>query len=143
MANWSCVQHCGACCHLDPSERPDVQNYLSDEEWALYQSLVGPEGWCIHFDSATRQCEIYAERPQFCRVTPEVFQRLYEVPPEELNDFAIACCQEQIAAVYGDRSLEQLRFERAIYGNHSDTHDAHADSRHNESRPAATFDAES
>jgi uncharacterized protein len=114
MANWCCVQQCGACCHLDPAERPEVQDYLTPEEWAHYLSLVGADGWCIHFDGVTRRCRIYKERPQFCRVQPDVFQRLYGVEPEELNEFAIACCREQIDAVYGDRSLESLRFEREI-----------------------------
>ena len=121
MATWRCIQQCGACCHLDPAERPDVQTYLSPTEWALYLSLVGPDGWCIHFDRATRQCGIYEQRPQFCRVTPAVFERLYGIEPDELNEFAIACCHEQIAAVYGDLSLEQLRFERAILGPAADS----------------------
>ena len=120
MANWCCIQQCGACCHLDPAERPEVQTYLSAREWDLYQSMVGPDGWCIHFDPATRQCQIYPERPQFCRVTSEVFKRLYGIETEDLNEFAIACCLEQITALYGDHSWEQLRFERAIDVNDSD-----------------------
>jgi hypothetical protein len=47
-------------------------------------------------------------------VQPDVFQDLYDVGPEELSDFAIDCCVQQIEAVYGDRSLELLRFERSI-----------------------------
>lgn len=114
MANWCCVEQCGACCHLDPSERPDVQEYLTPEEWQHYLSLVGADGWCIHFNKDHRKCQIYADRPQFCRVESEVFQRLYGVEPEDVNEFAIACCREQIDAVYGDRSLESLRFEKEI-----------------------------
>ena len=114
MANWRCVKHCGACCYLNPAERPELDQYLTPAELGLYLSLVGPDGWCIHFDPLTRSCQIYQDRPRFCRVTPEVFQDLYEIEPAQLNDFAIDCCREQIQDVYGDRSLEILRFERAI-----------------------------
>lgn len=114
MANWCCVKHCGACCYLNPAERPELDQYLTPEELGLYLSLVGADGWCIHFDPLTRGCQIYEDRPRFCRVTPEVFQDLYEIEPAQLNDFAIDCCREQIQDVYGDRSLESLRFEWAI-----------------------------
>lgn len=114
MATWRCVKQCGACCQLDPADRPDLEDYLPPEELALYLSLVGPDGWCIHFDQDSRECQIYADRPRFCRVQPEVFQDLYGVEPEELNDFAIDCCRQQIEGVYGDRSLEMLRFDREV-----------------------------
>jgi hypothetical protein len=39
---------------------------------------------------------------------------MYGVEPEELNDFAIDCCREQIEGVYGDRSLEMLHFDREV-----------------------------
>jgi hypothetical protein len=76
--------------------------------------MVGQDGWCVHFDSNSRECSIYDDRPRFCRVQADVFQDLYDVEPEELNDFAIDCCEQQIEAVYGDRSLEMLKFEREI-----------------------------
>ncbi|NWF61907.1 MAG: YkgJ family cysteine cluster protein [Fischerella sp.] len=114
MATWQCVKQCGACCHLDPAYRPDLHDYLSPEELELYLSMVGEEGWCINFDINTRECRIYPNRPRFCRVEPEVFENMYGITPEELNDFAIECCQEQIEGVYGDRSLEMLRFNKAV-----------------------------
>lgn len=114
MATWRCVKNCGACCHLDPADRPDLEEYLSPEELQHYLSLVGEGGWCIHFNHETRECNIYDDRPRFCRVDPDVFVDLYGIEPEELNDFAIDCCGQQIEAVYGDRSLEQLRFEKEI-----------------------------
>ncbi|HEY9883175.1 MAG TPA: YkgJ family cysteine cluster protein [Thermosynechococcaceae cyanobacterium] len=114
MPTWRCVKQCGACCHLDPTDRPDLEDYLLPAELALYLSMVGADGWCIHFDHATRECSVYDDRPRFCRVEPDVFQDLFGVEPTELNDFAIACCREQIEGVYGDRSLEQLRFEREV-----------------------------
>jgi len=116
MATWRCVKQCGACCHLDPVERPDLAEYLSPDELELYLSLVGEGGWCINFDQTTRECRIYPNRPRFCRVEPEVFQDMYCILPEELNDFAVECCQQQISGVYGDRSLEMRRFNQAVFG---------------------------
>ena len=39
---------------------------------------------------------------------------MYGIEPEELNDFATQCCREQIEGVYGDRSLEMVRFNQAV-----------------------------
>lgn len=114
MATWQCVKECGACCHLDPADRPDIYEYLSPEELELYLSMVGEGGWCVNFDKDSRECRIYSNRPRFCRVEPEVFEEMYGIYPEELNDFAIDCCYQQIEGVYGDRSLEMLRFDRAV-----------------------------
>ncbi len=114
MATWRCVKNCGACCHLDPSDRPDLEDYLTPDELEQYLSLVGEGGWCIHFDHDRRDCRIYADRPRFCRVDADVFQDLYGIDPDELNDFAIDCCRQQIEAVYGDRSLEMLKFDREV-----------------------------
>ncbi|AFZ31337.1 protein of unknown function UPF0153 [Gloeocapsa sp. PCC 7428] len=114
MATWRCVKQCGACCNLDPAERPDIEDYLSPAELELYLSMVGADGWCINYNHVTRECRIYPNRPRFCRVEPAIFQDMYDILPEELDDFAIECCQQQISGVYGDRSLEMLRFEQAI-----------------------------
>ncbi len=114
MATWSCVKQCGACCHLDPTDRPELAEYLSPDELQLYLSLVGEEGWCIHYDHTQRECQIYEKRPRFCRVQAETFQEMFGIEPEDLNDFAIDCCRQQIEGVYGDRSLEMLRFDRAV-----------------------------
>lgn len=114
MATWRCVKQCGACCHLDPADRPDLELYLSTEELQLYLSMVNADGWCVNFDHATRECQIYPDRPRFCRVQPDVFQDLYGVEPVEVNDFAIDCCRQQIEGVYGDRSLEMLHFNREV-----------------------------
>ncbi|MGF1491948.1 MAG: YkgJ family cysteine cluster protein [Microcoleaceae cyanobacterium] len=117
---WQCAKHCGACCQLNPTERPDLEEYLSPEELEHYLSLVGLGGWCIHFNHGTRECGIYAERPQFCRVESESFQRMYGVKPEELDEFAIFCCREQISSVYGSNSEEMARFNQGIESEYSD-----------------------
>ncbi|MBW4521292.1 MAG: YkgJ family cysteine cluster protein [Scytolyngbya sp. HA4215-MV1] len=114
MPTWRCVKQCGACCHLDPTDRPDLGEYLLPQELELYLSLVGEDGWCVHFDQDSRECGIYAHRPQFCRVQADTFGEMYGIEPEELNDFAIECCRQQIEGVYGDLSLEMLRFDREI-----------------------------
>jgi Fe-S-cluster containining protein len=114
MATWQCVKQCGACCNLAPAERPDLAAYLTPSELELYLSMVGEGGWCINFDHDTRECLIYPQRPRFCRVEAETFQDMFGIEPEELNDFAIDCCVEQIEGVYGDRSWELVRFEKAI-----------------------------
>jgi hypothetical protein len=114
MATWRCVKQCGACCHLDPAERPDLETYLSPDEIEVYLNMVGEGGWCVNFDQSTRECRIYLDRPRFCRVQTDIFQEMYGVEPEELNDFAIDCCRQQIEGVYGDRSLEMLRFDREV-----------------------------
>jgi hypothetical protein len=114
MPTWRCVKQCGACCHLDPADRPDLDQYLTPDELQLYLSMVGEEGWCVNFDRVSRECQIYLDRPRFCRVQADVFEELYGIEPEELNDFAVECCREQIEGVYGDRSLEMIRFNQEV-----------------------------
>ncbi|MDJ0730190.1 MAG: YkgJ family cysteine cluster protein [Crocosphaera sp.] len=114
---WKCVQGCGACCNLDPSDRPDLEDYLTPEELDHYLSLVGEDGWCINFDQQTRKCLIYEQRPRFCRVQPDIFQAMYEIDPSDFNDFAIECCRQQIEGVYGAKSTEMKHYNRGITQN--------------------------
>jgi uncharacterized protein len=114
MPSWHCVKQCGACCKLTPEERPDLDQYLAPESLALYLSMVGPDGWCINFNQDQRNCNIYDDRPHFCRVQPDTFLEMFDVEADELDEFAIDCCREQIEDVYGDKSLEMLRFDREI-----------------------------
>ncbi|MEY3828227.1 MAG: hypothetical protein RLZZ148_3055 [Cyanobacteriota bacterium] len=114
MAEWQCIKGCGACCHLDPKERPDLEKYLSPPELEQYLSLVGEGGWCVNFDHETRLCTIYDERPRFCRVKLDVFESMYQIQPEEFDDFAIDCCLQQIEGVYGEESAEMEKYTYAI-----------------------------
>jgi len=114
VATWQCIKQCGACCYLAPEERPDLETYLSPEELEHYLNLVDVDGWCVNLDRDTRECRIYADRPRFCRVDATEYQMRYDVEPEALDEFAIDCCREHIADIYGDRSLEMLRFDRAV-----------------------------
>lgn len=68
MAHWQCISGCGACCRLDPALRGDDLDCLDEEQRRLYLSMVGEDGWCIHFDTGGRRCRIYDTRPDFCRV---------------------------------------------------------------------------
>ncbi|MGB3694613.1 MAG: YkgJ family cysteine cluster protein [Spirulinaceae cyanobacterium] len=108
---WRCVENCGACCYLNPQERPDLEDYLSSEELQLYLSMVGERGWCINFDHSTKKCQIYEQRPRFCRVQPENFQQMFGIELNEFNEFAIDCCHEHIEDIYGEDSEEMLRFD--------------------------------
>ena len=113
MATWRCVKFCGACCHLDPGDRPKLEDYLTPEELTLYLSLVGEGGWCVYYDQSKRECSIYEQRPRFCQVTPDNFARMYGVSHQEFNNFAIKCCRQQIAGVYGRRSEEMERYNKS------------------------------
>jgi hypothetical protein len=66
--HWQCISGCGACCRLDPEERGEAIEALDADQRELYLSMVGSDGWCIHFDTGGRRCRIYDQRPDFCRV---------------------------------------------------------------------------
>ena len=114
IGKWQCISGCGACCNLSPDDRPDLAQYLSSEELELYLSMVGEDGWCINYDRDNRKCQIYDERPRFCRVQPDNFEQMYGIEGEEFDEFAIACCQQQIMGVYGIDSPELERYDNAV-----------------------------
>ncbi|MFO0037736.1 MAG: YkgJ family cysteine cluster protein [Synechococcaceae cyanobacterium] len=109
---WRCIQGCGACCRLDPSLRPEALEALSEDQRRQYLAMVGPDGWCIHFDTGGRRCRVYNDRPDFCRV--ENLMRLFGAEGEEADALAIRCCTEQIRSEYGGRGKVLRRFLRAI-----------------------------
>ena len=110
--HWRCISGCGACCRLDPELRGEALAALSPEQQRQYRSMVGPDGWCIHFDTGGRRCRIYADRPDFCRV--EQLVTLFAEPGVDPEAFAIHCCTEQIRAEDGGRGRVMRRFKRAI-----------------------------
>ncbi|MEB3225502.1 MAG: YkgJ family cysteine cluster protein [Synechococcus sp.] len=110
MPTWQCIENCGACCHLEPGDRPDLEDYLTPEQLEQYLGMVGPDGWCINYDKTNRKCTIYADRPRFCRVLPETFTEMFDVPADDLQQFAIDCCLEHIESIYGDTSPEMERY---------------------------------
>ncbi len=114
LGKWQCVSNCGACCNLTPEDRPDLAEYLSKEELDTYMSMVGEDGWCTNYDRNTRKCQIYEQRPRFCRVKPDNFTDMYGVEVTEFNEFAIACCQQQIGGVYGEDSEELANYNSLV-----------------------------
>ena len=113
--HWSCLSQCGACCRLAPDERSEAIEALNPEQQQQYLSMVGRDGWCIHFDSGARRCRIYDSRPDFCRVSS--LCSLFGIPDDQADPFAIACCRQQIRSVHGGRSRELRKFERLIRSN--------------------------
>ncbi|MCP9774414.1 YkgJ family cysteine cluster protein [Cyanobium sp. WAJ14-Wanaka] len=111
---WQCISQCGACCRLDPSQRPEALDALEPGQRELYLSMVGADGWCIHYNSGARSCGIYEQRPDFCRVSNLV--NLFGAPDQTSNgnDLAIACCKQQIRSEYGGRGRVMKRFLQAI-----------------------------
>ena len=112
--SWHCVSGCGACCYLQPGDRDDLEDYLTPQQLELYLSLVGEDGWCIHYDRQQRSCTIYADRPTFCRVTVPTFQQMFGIEPDDLPEFAAACCREHITDIYGEDSAEMQRFNAEV-----------------------------
>jgi Fe-S-cluster containining protein len=84
---------------------------LSPEHRTTYLAMVGPDGWCTHYDTGGRRCRIYADRPAFCQVGN--LAALFDIPVEQGEAFAITCCREQIREEYGGRSRVMRRFEHA------------------------------
>ena len=106
------MDHCGACCRLAPDERPEALEALNPDQREQYLNMVGPDGWCIHFDTGARRCRIYESRPDFCRVSS--LCSLFGIAEEHADAFAIDCCRQQIRSVHGGRSRELRKFERLI-----------------------------
>ena len=109
--SWHCIHQCGACCRLCPEERGEALAALSESQRTKYLSMVGDDGWCIHYDSGGQRCTIYSDRPDFCRVSE--LGALFDVPTDDIDSFAIACCRQQIRATHGGRSGVMRRFNRA------------------------------
>lgn len=134
---WQCISGCGACCRLDPALRGEALEALDPEQQQTYLAMVGTDGWCIHFDTGSRRCSIYAQRPDFCRVdnlvglfssggcggaeTPAAAPDNPDSPQStnlgqhgSLDELAIACCRQQIRSQHGGRGKVLKRFERAL-----------------------------
>ncbi|KAF7804516.1 flagellin N-methylase [Senna tora] len=118
---WRCVQGCGACCKLDkgPSFASPQEIFTDPSDVELYNSLIGPDGWCVHFDKSTRTCSIYADRPYFCRVEADVFKSLYGIDKKNINKEACSFCRDTIKAIYGSRSQEMCNFNSAVRNSSS------------------------
>ncbi len=109
---WCCISGCGACCRLDPAQRPEALAALSPSQRQAYLALVAADGWCIHYDSGGRRCRIYEHRPDFCQVAN--LMALFGAAGDHAETLAIQCCSQQIRSEYGGRSTVMKRFQRAI-----------------------------
>jgi len=109
---WRCISGCGACCRLDPELRGEALEALNPQQRQQYLEMVGPDGWCVHFDTGGRRCRVYADRPDFCRV--ENLMRLFGAEGEQADALAIRCCSQQIRSEWGGRGRVMRRFLRAI-----------------------------
>ena len=106
------MERCGACCRLDDYDEDVLRDMLKTEEDVVeYIDMIDENGWCKWFNSFTKTCTKYDERPRFCRATPETFQELYGVDPEEFDEFAISCCEFHIENSYGLGSQEATRYQ--------------------------------
>lgn len=121
---WACIKDCGACCKLGPLEdRPDLPDYLTEQELDQYKSMIGADNYCKHYDKEEKMCTIYDERPSFCVVKPEKMKTMFDIDEEEINDFCAFCCREQISDVYGEESNVMERFEEVIASLRDDDDD--------------------
>ena len=77
-------------------------------------AMVGADGWCINFNTGSRSCRIYAERPDFCNVANLVLLFGTIDDPSAGDRLAISCCLQQIRSEYGGRGRVMKRFQRAI-----------------------------
>ena len=102
LLSWQCVSSCGACCRLDPDQRGEALEALSAQEKAQYLEMVGLDGWCIHYDTGSRSCRIYSDRPNFCRWTTLAQRFGVAVYNRRVRHRR---CRQQIRVEYGGRSL--------------------------------------
>ncbi|KAF6171037.1 hypothetical protein GIB67_014617 [Kingdonia uniflora] len=114
--SWQCVTGCGACCKLNkgPLFATPEEIFENPSDIELYKSMVGEDGWCVHYEKTSRTCSIYSDRPHFCRVELDVFKTLYGIDEKKFNKEACSFCVDTIKAIYGARSPELENFNRAI-----------------------------
>lgn len=115
VRKWRCMSHCGACCKLGDFDKDVLMELLkTEEEVVTYLDMIGSDGWCKLYDSQSRTCMQYENRPFFCRATPEVFQEFYNVDESQFDEFAISCCQYHISNTYGEESMEAFQHDDFI-----------------------------
>ncbi|VAI50016.1 uncharacterized protein LOC125514832 [Triticum urartu] len=117
VVRWRCATGCGACCKLDKGpEFPTPDEVFADfpDHLQLYKSMIGPDGWCNNYDKSNRTCNIYEDRPFFCRVEPKVFEEFFGVPRSKFDREACSACVDNIKMVYGQDSPELGNFKRVI-----------------------------
>lgn len=72
-----------------------------EKDVALYNTMVGADGWCVNLDQTSKQCKIFDDRPWFCNIEKMATSN-FNVAPDDVPQFANDCCQYHIDLVYGD-----------------------------------------
>ena len=111
--SWCCISQCGACCYLEPEARTEAIEALSQTQIEIYLELVGNDGWCRHYNSGSRKCNIYETRPDFCQV--KNLTKIFDIKKTKLNTIAVQCCKQHIRSVYGGKSLVMKKYKRSLY----------------------------
>ena len=112
MKSWSCIENCGACCHLDLSDRDDLSGVLSNKDMALIKTMKSKDGWCKYLDKTNRKCMIYESRPHFCRVNQ--FSSSFKGYLKNGDKFLIDCCTQHISSIYGRKSEQMKAFKSSV-----------------------------
>ena len=112
MYSWSCIENCGACCKFDLTNRSNLENKLTNEDFKLIETLTGNDGWCINFDKSKKKCKIYETRPHFCRVNE--FSKAFKEYFKFGDKFLIDCCKQHISSNYGTKSEQMKNFKKTI-----------------------------
>lgn len=118
-AGWTCIKNCGACCFLKPEDRPYLEDLLSPTEMEMFRGLVGADGWCINYNHKDSSCNIYEDRPSFCRVKTWLASKAdgfgFDASDEPtLDTFCAGCCRESIKDVYGATSAVLEAFNAEV-----------------------------
>ncbi len=111
-SKWTCIKNCGSCCRLAPEERPEAIDALTEVQRRKYFDLVGQDGWCINYDKSKRECKIYSQRPDFCRV--ENLTTLFSYKKSDKDRIAISFCKQHIKSVYGGKSTILKRYNKKL-----------------------------
>jgi len=102
--HWECIKGCGACCNIGGYDADILDELLFEkDDVALYNTMVGDDGWCVNLDPTSKACTVFEDRPWFCKVE-QMATRNFNVAPEDVPQFANECCQYHIDLVYGDDS---------------------------------------
>ena len=112
MKSWTCIEKCGACCHIDLRYRENLTKILSQEDIKLIKSMTKGDGWCKYLDKKNMKCKIYDNRPHFCKVNK--FSNNFKEYKKKGDKFLINCCKEHISSIYGNKSEEMKRFKKEI-----------------------------
>ena len=109
---WKCISNCGACCRLAPLERIEALESLTPSQELEYLKMVGQDGWCIYYDTGSRSCKIYKDRPDFCKVSN--LKSIFAIGEKGAPATAIEYCRQHIRTIYGGKSKEMRKFNREI-----------------------------